>query len=212
MFRIITVEREYGCGGGTIAQMLADRLGWKLWDRAFTEELARVTKASHSEIERSCERLDPPLHRLAKVFMRGSFERSIPVGQYEPLDSEAMVTIMRDFVEKIAAEGNSIIVGRGAPYFLRHNRDNFSVFLYAPRSEKLRRTVAEGISRKEAEDLVDNVDRDRAAFVKHHFNSDWPVRAFYQLMVNTAMGNEAVLETILSTKQRAEEAMTEHAA
>jgi Cytidylate kinase-like family len=42
MIRIVTVEREYGCGGGEIAQRLADHLGWKLWDHLLTEEIARL--------------------------------------------------------------------------------------------------------------------------------------------------------------------------
>jgi Cytidylate kinase-like family len=33
MVNIITIEREYGCGGGDIARLVADRLGWKLWDQ-----------------------------------------------------------------------------------------------------------------------------------------------------------------------------------
>jgi hypothetical protein len=32
MIRIITIEREYGCGGGDIAHLVARRVGWKLWD------------------------------------------------------------------------------------------------------------------------------------------------------------------------------------
>ena len=40
--RVIAVEREYGSGGAAIAQALAERLGWKLWDRDLTAEIARV--------------------------------------------------------------------------------------------------------------------------------------------------------------------------
>ena len=40
MIRIITIEREYGCGGGVIAKKVADRLGWKLWDQLLTCEIA----------------------------------------------------------------------------------------------------------------------------------------------------------------------------
>ncbi len=32
MIRIVTMEREYGAGGSAIAQKLAERLKWKLWD------------------------------------------------------------------------------------------------------------------------------------------------------------------------------------
>ena len=42
MYRIITVEREFGSGGGEIAKQLAERLGWKLWDHELTEEIAKV--------------------------------------------------------------------------------------------------------------------------------------------------------------------------
>ena len=38
MIKIVTIEREYGCGGGEIAQLLAKQLGWKLWDELLTED------------------------------------------------------------------------------------------------------------------------------------------------------------------------------
>ena len=102
-------------------------------------------------------------------------------------------------MNKIAQEGNAVIVGRGAPYFLRENPDAFHVFLYAPRSEKLRRVMAEGHSEEEAAEMVDSIDRERIAYVKHYFNADWPTRSLYHLMLNTAVGNEPVMQTILDT-------------
>jgi len=39
MIKINTIEREYGCGGGEIAQLVAKRLGWKLWDQALTSSV-----------------------------------------------------------------------------------------------------------------------------------------------------------------------------
>ena len=38
MIRVITIEREFGAGGTAIAEKLAERLGWKLWDQALTTE------------------------------------------------------------------------------------------------------------------------------------------------------------------------------
>jgi cytidylate kinase len=71
------------------------------------------------------------------------------------------------------------------------------VFLYASREEKVRRTIAAGKRQSEAEDLVDNVDRERAAFVRRYYNSDWPARHVYHQMINTAMGDALVVKTIL---------------
>ncbi len=56
----------------------------------------------------------------------------------------------------------------------------------------------------EAEDMVDSVDRERIAYIKHYFNADWPTRSLYHLMVNTAVGNEAVIQTILDTMRLVE--------
>ena len=39
--------------------------------------------------------------------------------------------------------------------------------------------------------MVDSVDRERIAYIKHYFNADWPTRSLYHLMLNTAVGNEA---------------------
>jgi len=111
---------------------------------------------------------------------------------------------MQEIMNRIGREGNAVVVGRGAPYFLRENPDAFHVFLYAPRAEKIRRTVAEGNTAEEAEELVDAVDRERVAYIKHYFNADWPTRSLYHLMLNTAVGNEPVMQTILQTMRLVE--------
>lgn len=204
MFRLITIEREYGCGGAAIAAQLANRLGWKLWDHLLTEEIARLANVEPSAVMRCDERMDSRLHRLAKSFWRGSYERNSAALGSQVFDTDQMMSMMQEIMNKIAREANAVVVGRGAPYLLRENPDAFHVFLYAPRSEKIRRTIADGKTEGEATDLVDSVDRERMAYVKHYFNADWPTRSLYHLMLNTAVGNEAVVQTILSTMRLVE--------
>src|SRR5258708_20274048 len=110
-----------------------------------------------------------------------------------------MVSLVEESTEGIAQEGNGVVVGRGGPYFLRERSDAFHVFLYAPRAEKVRRLRADGCSESDAEELVDAVDRERIAYIKHYFNADWPTRSLYHLMLNTAVGDEPLLHTILTT-------------
>ena len=203
MFRLITIEHEYGCGGGAIAAQLAEHLGWKFWDQLLTEEIARLANVDPSAVRRCDERMDSRLHRLAKTFWRGSYERSAALGS-QIFDTDRMMSMMQEIMNRIGREGNAVVVGRGAPYFLRENPDAFHVFLYAPRAEKIRRTVAEGNTAEEAEELVDAVDRERVAYIKHYFNADWPTRSLYHLMLNTAVGNEPVMQTILQTMRLVE--------
>ena len=199
MFRIITLEREYGCGCAGIAKQLAERLHWKLWDHLLTEEIAKQANVDCGTVEKREEKVDSTFYRLAKVFWRGSYEHGMPMAEPQTFDADCMVRMMENITGRIAQEGNAVVVGRGAPYFLRERSDTFRVFLYAPRSEKVRRLISNGTPQAEAEDLVDNVDRERMTFIKYYFNADWPTRWLYHVMINTVVGDEKVLETILNT-------------
>jgi cytidylate kinase len=197
MFRLITIEREYGCGAGAIAEQLARHLGWKVWDQLLTEEIAREAHVSASAVKRCDEKVDGRLYRLAKSFWRGSYDRGAPAGT-QAFDADCMMEMVEDILNRVTAEGNAVVVGRGAPYLLRERPDAFHIFLYAPRAEKIRRLREENHTLEEAEDLVDTIDRERMAYVKHYFNADWPTRSLYHVMLNTAVGNEPVISTILA--------------
>jgi hypothetical protein len=199
MIRTIAIEREYGSGAGGIGEKIAAHLGWTLWDRELAEEIARRLKCNPQSVMEREEKVDPTFYRLMKTFMRGSYEDSFQGGgkRMELLDAEHLSGLFEKLAKDLADKGNCVIVGRAAPYFLRERPDVLRVFLYAPEEEKLRRIMAQGRSKSEAQALVDRVDMERAAFVKKYYNKIWPQRAVYQLMVNTEEGDDAVIETML---------------
>jgi cytidylate kinase len=201
MIRIITVEREYGCGGGEIAQQVAAQLGWKLWDQNLTEEIARLARCPKTVVENREERDDPLYYRLFKSFLRGSFEGSINAHKLNLVDSESIMRFTRRVVEHAAEKGECVIVGRGSQHFLANNPDTLRVFLYAPSDLKVRRLIARGKSQKEAEELVATVDRERADYIEKYFHVEWPNRAIYHAMMNTAPGDDAVAQGILDLKR-----------
>jgi cytidylate kinase len=198
MIKIITVEREYGCGGGEIADSLAKQLGWKLWDQLLTEEIARLANCPKAIVEVREERTDPLYYRLFKSFLRGSYEGSLNAHKLNVVDGETILKITERVVQHVAKTGNSVIVGRGSQHFLRNRPDALRVFLYAPREDKVRRLLARGKSEKEAPQLVDTVDRERADFIQKYFGVEWPDRAIYHGMINTTIGDEAVVHMILN--------------
>ena len=62
----------------------------------------------------------------------------------------------------------------------------------------LPRVLAEVNNEAEARHLIDTVDQERIAFIRHYFNAEWPSRHLYHAMLNTAAGEDATAETILS--------------
>jgi cytidylate kinase len=197
IIKIVIIEREYGSGGGEIAQLLAKQLGWKLWDQLLTEEIARLAECPKAVVEVREERTDPLYYRLFKSFMRGSYEGSLNAPKLKLVDSESILKITERVVQHAAKTGNSVIVGRGAQQFLKNRQDTLRVFLYAPREDKVRRLLARGKSEEDAERLVDTVDRERADFIQKYFHVEWPDRAIFHTMINTAIGDEAAVHMIL---------------
>lgn len=197
--RVITVEREYGSGGAGIAQALAERLGWKLWDHGLTAEIARVANVDPQAAQRCDERLDTWLYRTFKVFARGTGERALPLGDSDStaFDADRMVETLQKVIEDVASRGSCVIVGRGSVYFLRNRPDAFHVFVYAPVAEKIRRLGSIGKSEREALRLIEEIDRERGSFIRHYFRVEWPQRSLYNLMINSKSGDEYVVEMIL---------------
>jgi len=212
MFRIITVEREYGAGGSLVAAELAHRRGWQLLDQQLTGEIARMAAVDRKVVARCDEKVDPLMHRLAKVFWRGSYERALPVADHHIFDADMMVNLAHRLIEEKAKHGNCVIVGRGAPYILRNRHDTFHVFVYGSREEKIKRMLRLKMNEKEATEMVDTIDQERAAFVRKYFNAEWPCRSLYHMMLNSDSGLEFVTDTIMNVMDELERKHSHHSA
>src|SRR5579883_2837770 len=171
--RIVTFEREHGSGCSAIAATVARRLGWKLWDQALSEEIAR------------------------RLHWRGGFEGSLNAPRLGLVDAESIRAVVSKLVPELAEAGNCVIVGRAAAFLLRERRDAFHVFVYAPFKERVRRLREAGESEQKAEELAQTVDRERADFILKRFGIEWPGRHYFHLAVNSCMGDDPAAEIIL---------------
>ena len=199
MITVITIDREYGSGAADIAGKVASRLGWKLWDQLLTTEIARYMDCDSQLVEEREERRDSLHYRLFKAFMRGSFEGTLNAQRMKLVDADCIRTAAERVVLQAVKGGNCVIVGRGSAFYLRSNPSAFHVFVYAPYEEKVRRLRAMGKSEDEAHLLVETVDRDRAAYIKRYFETEWPCRQLYHLMVNSTVGDDVAVDTILES-------------
>ncbi|HUA99063.1 MAG TPA: cytidylate kinase-like family protein [Terracidiphilus sp.] len=198
MIQAITIEREFGCGGSQIASMVASRLGWNLWDERLTQEIARLADCTPEAVERREWRTDPVLYRVFKDFLRGAFEGGLPpTNRLHLLDARRIASVSEQAVQTAFSSGSSVIVGRGAHYFLRNRKDVFRVFLFASRDHKIRELISQGVTQNEAIQQIDTTDRSRAAFIRQYFGLQWPERHLYHAMFNTEMGEACVAAMLL---------------
>ena len=199
MINIITVDREYGSGAAEIAGKLASRLHWRLWDELLTIEIARIMGCDCPTVEEREERRDALHYRLFRAFMRGSFEGTLNAQRVKMVDADCIRETSQKVVLEAAQQGNCVIVGRGSAYYLQSNPAAFHVFIYTTFEHKVQRLLRMGKSEDEAHLLAETVDHDRAAYIKQYFGVDWPTRPLYHLMINSSIGDEAVVDVILAS-------------
>ena len=203
MFRIVTVAREYGSGGARIAQLLADRLDWKLLDRCLVEKIAQLAQVEPKLAEQYDERPDPWVNRIVRALWQGGVMRGTMAGPVPELfDADTMASLSQRAIEEAADIGNCVIVGRASQCILQERSDAFHVFIYAPRAERLRRVRTRHANRAEAEAALEARDQERAALIRRYFNQDWANRHLYDLMISSKLGEEVVLSTILQAMGR----------
>jgi len=197
MFNVITISREYGSGGGMIAEMLASRLGWKLVDKSLVAEVARRAQIDPEIAARLDECIDPWFHRLVKGLWRGGYEGVATTVDTDIIDSEAMTRIGGEIVREAAELGQCVIVGRASQCLLRNRPETFHVSVFGPHSEKIQRLHERLAPGADVERAMQEMDRRRAAYINRFFGEDWKDRRLYHLVVSSVIGLETVTKTIL---------------
>jgi hypothetical protein len=198
--KVITVEREYGSRGGEFAHDLAERLGWRLLDSELINRAAHAAGVDPKTAARFDERIDPWYYRYGKLFWHDSSFSSIGMGEDHVFDSERMLEIIKQQILKAANEGNCVIVGRGAACALAGYPGCFHVFVYA--TAKAKREWFGRAFPNQAENAEQHLaafDKRRAAVIRKAYQQEWCARGLYHMLLNSCMGNEAMIRAVEST-------------
>jgi cytidylate kinase len=202
MFRVVTIAREFGSGGGIIGRSIAERLGWKLLDKSFIENIARSARIDPQLAQRFDERTDSWLERLAHQgagIWRGAFEGTVIVTHPDFFDAETMASLSQNMIGEAYRRGNCVIVGRGAQCVLQGRKDAFHVFVYAPWAERVMRIRKRMPDLANVDELIHATDRQRADYIRTYFRCNWVDPHLYHLMICSGLGEDSVESIIIET-------------
>jgi len=172
---VITVSRQHGSSGSTIASALAERFGYTLLHRDVIERMSEDAGYTRRLLETLDEHAQPPVT---------SWFDSILVGNY--VDSSDYVRALLKAVHSVAQLGGVVMVGRGANFIVGPER-GFHVRIVAPREARIRTLMARnGISEREAGREVDTRDHERAEFTRRLFGRGVDDPLAYDMIVNEA--------------------------
>ena len=189
MKKIITISREFGSGGRTVGKLVAEKLGYKYYDKEIIEKVAEETGFSKSFISQRGEH-SPSASMFSYSFMGRSHD-GLSTDDY-------LFSVQRKIILKLAEEGNCVIVGRCADYILRNREDVLNVFIHAPKAWRAKRIVeVYGANKFKPERRLDDKDKKRRVNYKYYTDRDWGDYKNYDLCLNTGkLGIETVAEII----------------
>ncbi|HUB31346.1 MAG TPA: cytidylate kinase-like family protein [Terracidiphilus sp.] len=212
--KVITVEREYGSRGGEFAHELASRLGWKLMDSELVAAAAKSAGVPTELAAKFDERLDPWYYRYGKAFWHDSAYPMTGIGEEHVFDSERMLKLLKNEIERAAQAGNCVLVGRGAACALSCVPGCFHVFVYATTKAKRNWFFnAFPEQAQHADQMLAAFDKRRAAVIRKMYGQEWCARGLYHMLLNSAMGIETMIEATLGAaglKECGEEKVVRH--
>ena len=183
---IITVGRQFGSGGKAVAEELHKRLGIPVYDGELITEAARKSGIGEEFFRK-----------------RDETRRALYIGMRSGMDDEVLFGIQSDAIRDIADKGPAIFVGRASDYVLR-DTDSVDVFISAPLETRIERIMnRQGISRKEAETLIERKDRGRADFYNFFTFGKWGEASNYDLCIDSSiLGIEGTADLIIDFAKR----------
>ena len=193
---IITIARQYGSGGKTIGQMLANDLGIPFYSR----EILRLASDDSGIREELFNQADEKL-RSNPLF--GASKKVYTGGLISPesddfVSSENLFNYQAKVIKELAEKGSCVIVGRCADFVLKDRADVVSVFVHAPADYCMERAMERNdMSRKEMEKFIAKTDKYRGDFYHYYTGNVWNDARNYDLCLNSSkLGFEKCVEEI----------------
>lgn len=207
---IITISRQFGCGGEYVAERVANALGYKYVSKELIEYIALLTgtdestvhafdEEEHSSMKASISKFmdmnmfkdmfsknnDADLEMVEYIDEKKKLFNDQSQSDFAGFDSDAFAKMVERVLYYLVNEDNVIILGRGGQCILQNEQNAFHVRLYAPIDKRIEWVKnRDSVSKKEASAKVIEIDKRKAKFIKHYYNADIDDVNRYHMLVN----------------------------
>lgn len=185
---IVTISRQFGSLGDEIARDVAARLGLRLVDQDIINEIAQRLGVPAATVNERDEREGTLVSELVRTMRRLYPATLAPqeASESQELDETAYLEIIRQLIGEVARENDAVIVGRGAPFLLGAARETIHVLITAPLDMRVERVMSqEGLDRDQAVQRINQVDSNRARYIRRFHREHWLDVSHYDLVLNT---------------------------
>lgn len=188
----VAISREAGAGGSPVGRIVADILGWQVYDRDILDRVAQRYKLSR-----------PLLDMVDETQTDWAFDILGTWLDPKLISHEKYVIHLGRVILSLACQAPAVYVGRGVQFLFPKDR-GVCVRIVASEDYRMRRIAQrESLPLKRARQKMHNLDTGRRAFVSHFFHRDIDDPHLYDLVLNVErLGLEATAECIVAALEQ----------
>lgn len=193
---IVTIARQYGSGGKTVGQMLAEDMGIKCYNREIIRMASDESGIREELFNQADERLrQAPLFGTTKKIYKGDL---ITPDKDGFVSDENLFNYQAKVIKDIAGRESCVLVGRCADFVLQGRDDVVSVFVHAPKDYCIARGMERNdMKEKEMEKYIHKTDKYRGDFYHYYTGRNWNDARNYDLCLNSGkLGFDKCVEAI----------------
>ncbi len=195
MNTVISIGRQFGSGGRSVGQQLAERMGYKYYEKELIPLAAKEIGFDPSIFEKVDE--VPRFLRFFQGLYSNGMDENYSHRNY--MSRTMLFQVQSDVIRRLAEESSCVIVGRCSDYVLRDNPKMVSVFLSATTEDRIAR-ICERTGeqdREKIEKLLRYTDRNRANYYNTYSGKEWGRADSYDLCINVSkIGIECTVDAI----------------
>ncbi len=195
---VISIGRQFGSGGREIGKGVAEKLGIAFYDKEILAQSAKDSGIVQEIFESMDEKRTPSL--LYNLSMGAGYANPV---FYAAMDdavptSDKLFRWQAATIEKFAAAGPCVIIGRCADYILRDHPGLVSIFIYSDMDKRCQRISRLYNLREDAANvLIRKTDKSRASYYNFSTDREWGNMGNYDLCLNSGtLGVEKSIDLI----------------
>lgn len=184
---VITISRQFGAGGRTVGEAIAEKLGYTLIDEDIIEMVAQKANVSPNWVKSIEKEAGGTLLRYIsglRPFKKSYVER-LAEHKKGYIDGHIYVDLLHQAIPQIADEGNCVIIGRGGQYILRDREDAYHLLLVADLEYRVKFMEAHySLSPRQAALIVDKQGKRRKTLFRYFGKEDYDQPYLYHMVLN----------------------------
>jgi cytidylate kinase len=186
---VITISRQIGSGGSYVGYEVAKELGITYVDREILRQAAKYLGRDDASLEEYEERSSGFMRNFVSLLSLGTPESPYLPPSERPVYDRDLFELEGKIINKIAAEYDAVIIGRGAFHVLKDRPGALHILIHAPRDFRARRLmkVLPTSNLAEAQERADESDRRRAKFFKDMTGTSWTDARNYHLCIDASL-------------------------